>query len=296
MSISFRPLAALALLVVSTRALAADDVAPAAIEKTTVVAAPRGKAFDAWTTAEGLRSFLAPASHVELRLGGPYEIYFMADAPEGGRGTAGCKVLSFLPGRMLSFTWNAPPTFPAERAARTFVVLEFEDAEGGSKTSVKLTHSGFGKGGKWAEVRDYFDKAWSHVLETFAASFGAAPRFPKDAAAPAAPGSRPYFVSFLRPKDMAALNNLTPEGREAFSGHVAHLQSLQAQGRLVLAGPSLLPGGGDGSPFGGPAIGLVVFAAKDEAEAKTIAGADPMVKAGLFEMTLRPFNLAFERP
>lgn len=30
-----------------------------------------------WTTAEGVRSFLAPASNIDLRVDGLYEIFFM---------------------------------------------------------------------------------------------------------------------------------------------------------------------------------------------------------------------------
>jgi len=39
----------------------------------------------AWTTTEGVKSFFAPDARVELRLGGPYEIYFVADSPPGDR-------------------------------------------------------------------------------------------------------------------------------------------------------------------------------------------------------------------
>lgn len=291
------PLASLALpLLLALPLSPSDDIAPPPIEKEAVIAAPRAKVWAAWTTVDGVTSFFAPDASVELRLGGPYEMYFKTDEPEGSRGSEGCRILSFLPERMLSFTWNAPPLFPAERTQRTFVVVELVDADGGAGTRVKLTHSGFGAGGRWAEVRGYFDAAWGSVLKHLAERFSpSGPRF-KPVSPPKTTAPRTYFVSFLRPKDMAALANPTAEGRAAFEGHVAHLRSLQARGRLVLAGPSLLPGGGDATPFGGPAIGLVVFSAKDEAEAKSIAEADPMVKAGLFEMTLRPFELSFERP
>jgi len=94
-----------------------------------------------WTDSAHARGTLAPDAKIELRFGGPYELYFLADGPEGQRGTEGCTVLSWLPQRMLSFTWNAPPTLPNARKLRTWVVLWFDEVEGG--TRLRLTHMGF---------------------------------------------------------------------------------------------------------------------------------------------------------
>ena len=69
-----------------------------------------------WTTSEGFKSFSECDSTIELKVGGPFEIYFRANNPEGERGSEGCKILSYEPGSMLSFSWNAPPKFAAARA------------------------------------------------------------------------------------------------------------------------------------------------------------------------------------
>ncbi len=65
---------------------------------------------------------------------------------------------------MVSFSWNAPPHLAAERAKRTWVVITLHDADDG-QTRVELDHLGFGEGGKWQDVRAYFDKAWPNVLK-----------------------------------------------------------------------------------------------------------------------------------
>ena len=44
--------------------------------KNVVVAGTPEEIFKAWTTNEGVRAFFAPSSNVELRVGGPFEIYF----------------------------------------------------------------------------------------------------------------------------------------------------------------------------------------------------------------------------
>ncbi len=74
------------------------------IKKSVVVTAPRTAVWKAWTTPAGLTSFLAPAAHVELRPGGPFEIFFVPDAPQGARGSEGCRILSYLPEQMLAFS------------------------------------------------------------------------------------------------------------------------------------------------------------------------------------------------
>jgi uncharacterized protein YndB with AHSA1/START domain len=154
-----------------------DPLAP--IHTEVVVSAPVSEVWHCWTTSEGIGSFLTNA-HVELRIGGPFEIYFGgADVPEGQRGSEGCKVLSYEPERMLSFSWNAPPKFGPLREERTWVVVRLESEAAGTK--VTLTHLGFAERAaeapadreKWGEVRAYFSHAWPSVLAALQGHFAA---------------------------------------------------------------------------------------------------------------------------
>ncbi len=79
------------------------------ITKTRLIETPINTIWWQWTTHEGLLTFFGQDNKVELCLGGAYEIYFLLDNPEGLRGGEGNKILSYLPNKMLSFTWNAPP-------------------------------------------------------------------------------------------------------------------------------------------------------------------------------------------
>ena len=134
------------------------------IRKEVVVNASRDSVWNAWTTAEGVASFSAPEANIELKAGGRYEWLFLPPTePKGFRGGEGCRILSFLPKEMLSFTWNAPPQFEAARRARTRVVILFADA-GPNQTKVTLTHLGWGEDEMWNPVYDYFDAAWGRVL------------------------------------------------------------------------------------------------------------------------------------
>lgn len=162
---------------IDTSLFVAEGPALRGFTKEVVVAAPPSEVFAAWTTSEGLLALLEVPSHVELRVGGPYELYFMPDTPDGPIGSNGCKVLAYVPDRMLAFSWNAPPKFPAERARHTWVVVTLEPHEAGG-THVALSHLGFGEGGQWEEVQAYFDRAWGAVLGALAAHFSAPPDTP----------------------------------------------------------------------------------------------------------------------
>jgi len=126
--------------------------------------APAAEVYDLWTTDSGWsKVWRSPgASRIELAIGGRYEWMF-----NGWLGSNGCQVLSYIPDRMLSFSWNAPPSQPDNRLARTWVVVELTPIDGG-ETLVRLTHLGFGEGEAWDETQTYFENAWVHVLDLMA--------------------------------------------------------------------------------------------------------------------------------
>jgi uncharacterized protein YndB with AHSA1/START domain/predicted enzyme related to lactoylglutathione lyase len=149
----------------------ADDVADDAIVKSATVPLAPDDAWKLWATSEGLGAWWTKANRVDLRPGGSYELYFLEDNTPGERGADWCRVLSFLPGRMLSFTWNAPPQLDKTRPLHTWVVLTFE-AEG-EGTKVTLNHLGWPKSEmavdetQWPATYAYFDDAWGRVMKLF---------------------------------------------------------------------------------------------------------------------------------
>jgi uncharacterized protein YndB with AHSA1/START domain/uncharacterized protein YciI len=139
------------------------------LHKTVTASVTAKEAWRAWTTSEGATAFGPGRANIDLRVGGRYEWLFLEDAPEGQRGSEDCLILSFLPEKMLSFEWNAPPQLPNARRQRTVVVILFDEKEPG-KTTIDFTHFGFGVGEEWDQTYDYFDNAWSRVLERYVAS------------------------------------------------------------------------------------------------------------------------------
>ena len=65
--------------------------------------------------------------------------------------------------------------------------------------------------------------------------------------------------------------------------HYANLVRLRDEGKLVVAGPSVVPG---------DTIGIVVLSVDDELEARAIVAADPAVSSGVMVAELRPMRIA----
>ena len=148
----------------------AEDLSPRTIHHEVTIQRPRAAVWKQWTTAEGLK-FVVKEAQVALRPGGMYEWYFLLTNPPGQRGGEGCRILSFLPEKMLSFTWNAPPEMTRTRKQYTWVVVNFEDVSGGTK--VTLDHLGWPSSGlandpQWEETYRYFERAWGAVLKQLA--------------------------------------------------------------------------------------------------------------------------------
>jgi uncharacterized protein YciI len=80
------------------------------------------------------------------------------------------------------------------------------------------------------------------------------------------------FVALLRMKDPELSARHRPE-------HLAYLEGLERQGVIHARGP-LLDGAG----------GLVIYDVADEAEARRLAEADPLVATGARQLELHPWE------
>ncbi|WP_230469928.1 SRPBCC domain-containing protein [Lujinxingia vulgaris] len=159
--------------------IAASGESSRAIEVERIISAPRTRVWRAWTRQEELGAWFGSDAHVELRVGGPFEIYMLAE-PAGLRGSEGCRVLSYLEERMLSFSWNAPPDH-STRDWQTRVVVELSDIDSvKAVTRVRLTHTGWPRAtgdeaqndaapgepdaAEWDATFAYFQRAWPRVM------------------------------------------------------------------------------------------------------------------------------------
>lgn len=145
-----------------------------AIIRQVQVAAPLESVWQAWTTTEGIKSFFAPDARIEARVDGPFEVYFNPYAKPGLKGADDMRFLALQEGKMLSFTWNAPPHLGEVRGQRTYVTVRLKPS-GAQATEVSLYHGGWGEGGQWDQSYQYFDKAWDAVLRNLQKRFAERP-------------------------------------------------------------------------------------------------------------------------
>lgn len=136
-------------------------------------AAKPDEVWRAWTTINGTKTFFAPDGAIELKLWA-YEVYFDLEQPYGLKGSEGCTILSFVPSKMLSFSWGAPPQLPkARKGIAQWVVVFLDASEDG--TLVTLIELGWRDGEEGVAVYEYFDRAWSMVLARLAHSYSTEP-------------------------------------------------------------------------------------------------------------------------
>ena len=134
-----------------------------------VVDANHHEVFRLWSTEEGTRRFFGTDAHIELRVGGSYEIYFLPrDNPQcDANSTKGARLLTIEPGKELAFEWTAPP-FASQfntQPLPTWVEVRLEPLEGDSgRTVVLMAHHGFQRGHDWDRVYEFFVRSWASVL------------------------------------------------------------------------------------------------------------------------------------
>ena len=91
-----------------------------------------------------------------------------------------------------------------------------------------------------------------------------------------------YYVGFLY-KGEKWTPGETPETKKLQEAHMANIQRMGAEGKLVIAGPFT---------DGGDLRGLYVFRASSAEEAKSWTESDPAVKAGRLRFEIHPWFAA----
>ena len=145
-----------------------------AIDAKITVKAGVDDVWKAWTTTDGIKTFFAPDAKVELRVDGPFQIYINPLATAGMKGADDMRIIGFQDKKMLSFTWNAPPSLPEARKQRSVVIVRFA-SRGDDLTDVSIHHIGWGEGGEWDKAFDYFSKSWPSVLKNLKKRFDDGP-------------------------------------------------------------------------------------------------------------------------
>src|SRR3984957_2168541 len=130
------------------------------------IPAPVRDVWDAFTTKQGLSSWLAPDVSVELKPGGDWLVKFPGS-------TGGGAIVSFIPEKELVINALAPDRFPHVRAARTRATFTF--TADGNSTLVSLTQTGWQSGAEWDAAYEYLAAGNAQLLATLHRRFVAGP-------------------------------------------------------------------------------------------------------------------------
>jgi uncharacterized protein YndB with AHSA1/START domain len=120
------------------------------------IPASQDEVWKAFTTSEGLSTWLTPGAVVDLRNGGEWTAHY-----PGGH-TGGGTIMSFTPEKELTLSAMAPEQFPNVRAQRTNARFEFIPE--GSSTRVRLTQTGWKPGDEWDKAYEYLAKGNAQLL------------------------------------------------------------------------------------------------------------------------------------
>jgi uncharacterized protein YndB with AHSA1/START domain len=114
----------------------------------TIPASP-AEVWHAFSTSDGLSTWLTPGAVVDLRAGGEWTAHY-----PGGK-TGGGTILSFVPEKEIVISAMAPEEYPTVRTTRTHARFTFESR--GKSTLVTLEQTGWQDGEEW-------DKAYEHLF------------------------------------------------------------------------------------------------------------------------------------
>jgi uncharacterized protein YndB with AHSA1/START domain len=132
------------------------------------IPASRAAVWQAFTTSDGLSTWLTPGAVVDLRKGGEWTAHFP------GGSTGGGTIVSFIPQEELVLSALAPEKFPTVRSERTMAKFQFVVATGQS-TLVRMVQTGWKSGEEWDKAYEYLADGNVQLLETLRRRFISGP-------------------------------------------------------------------------------------------------------------------------
>lgn len=144
------------------------------LQQQAVVNAPLGDVWRAFTTSEGLRSFVAPVAQIDFRLGGIWEASYNPEAKIGDPGNIRNEIIAYEPMKMMAVRIvNTPPNFPHPEVAKAvWTVLDFDDL-GFGRTRVTASMVGWKNGPEWDQIYNFFERGNEQVFAKLQKRFSA---------------------------------------------------------------------------------------------------------------------------
>jgi uncharacterized protein YndB with AHSA1/START domain len=130
------------------------------------VNAPADQVWAAFTTKEGIESWMAAHASVDLRLGGLMKTQYDAKGTVDDPGAIHNTIISFEPMRMLSLkVAKAPDTFPFANAIRNMWTVVYFEPLPDKTTRVRVVSLGFGNDEESKRMREFFNRGNAFTLQ-----------------------------------------------------------------------------------------------------------------------------------
>jgi len=139
-----------------------------------LVNAPVDQVWAAFTTSEGLESWMTAHAKIELRVGGAMRTQYDPKGTVDDARAIENTILSYEPMTMLSFkVTKAPDGFPFPNAIKKMWTVVYFVREGDKATRVREVSLGFGTDDESKKLREFFDRGNAFTLQELQKRFAA---------------------------------------------------------------------------------------------------------------------------
>jgi uncharacterized protein YndB with AHSA1/START domain/uncharacterized protein YciI len=238
-----------------------------------VVDAPVAAVWDAFTTREGLESWMVPHARIDLRVGGRMLTNYDADGYIGDENTIENTILSFEPQRMMSIKATKPPAnFPFKAPIENMWSVMYFEPAGDARTRVRCVGLGYGADEESQKMRGYFEQGNAWTIKKLQEHFASKTTTP---AAGCDPGEGVVAVGIGRPGPNWVPGKPAQE-QPHFGKHVVFLNEQESLGTVAVA-----------APFEDLAGGIVMIRTSSLSEAKEILTNEPFGRHGVVDWDVR---------
>jgi uncharacterized protein YndB with AHSA1/START domain len=131
-----------------------------------IVNAPLDQVWAAFTTKEGLESWMAAHAQIELKLGGTIKTQYDPKGTIDDARAIENTILSYEPMHMLSFkVAKAPQGFPFPNAIKNMWTVVYFEPRGERATRVREVSMGFGNDDESQKMREFFDRGNAFTVQ-----------------------------------------------------------------------------------------------------------------------------------
>ena len=203
----------------------AGDPVGNALRSEGIVDAPIEAVWDAFTTKEGIESWMVPHAEIDLRVGGKMRTTYDPNGVIGDDSTIENTILSFDPPHMLSIKATKPPAnFPMKEAIKNMWSVIYLDPVDSKRTRITVVGMGYGDDEASQTLRKHFDAGNTWTINKLQERFGKAPATqPVDIS-----GLLPDKTHLQRPVSASSAANSHGADDDLFASYLAHIAAASA--------------------------------------------------------------------